>query len=186
MTTYDKEKQKACNKAYYAAHRDEIKARHKAYGVAHREEQKLYQRAYRAGHRDEQKAYRKAYHAAHRDEQMSYQRLYRAAHRDEARAYGAAHRDEHKDRALLRKYGIAPGEWQKIFNRQGGACAICGGIEKKGRRLCVDHAHATGKVRGLLCVRCNSSLERMETAGVEWARRALAYIAVASSGAVST
>lgn len=44
---------------------------------------------------------------------------------------------------------------------QGGVCAICGQPEtivKKGgvvASLAIDHCHETGKVRGLLCGRCN-------------------------------
>ena len=38
---------------------------------------------------------------------------------------------------------------------QGGKCAICG---RKRRRLCVDHCHTRGHLRGLLCSGCNSGM----------------------------
>jgi hypothetical protein len=38
---------------------------------------------------------------------------------------------------------------------QGGKCAIC---RRKRRRLCVDHCHTRGHLRGLLCNRCNSGV----------------------------
>jgi len=43
---------------------------------------------------------------------------------------------------------------------QGGVCAICGKPEATARtkRLCVDHCHETGKVRGLLCSHCNRAI----------------------------
>lgn len=38
---------------------------------------------------------------------------------------------------------------------QDGKCLIC---KKEKNKLCVDHNHDTGKIRGLLCVKCNSNL----------------------------
>ena len=42
-----------------------------------------------------------------------------------------------------------------MFDRQGGVCAICQRAKGISRRLAVDHNHATGAVRGLLCAPCN-------------------------------
>jgi hypothetical protein len=44
---------------------------------------------------------------------------------------------------------------------QRGRCLVCGNEPKKGR-LHVDHCHATGRVRGLLCNRCNRNLGWVE------------------------
>lgn len=48
---------------------------------------------------------------------------------------------------------------------QDGRCAICG----KKRKLCVDHCHDTGRIRGLLCRHCNMALGLLgdNLAGVE-------------------
>ena len=43
---------------------------------------------------------------------------------------------------------------------QAGVCAVCGKGARK-RKLNVDHDHVTGKVRGLLCTRCNITLGKM-------------------------
>jgi len=44
-----------------------------------------------------------------------------------------------------------------MFNEQKGCCAICSKHQTTLKRsLAVDHCHATGKVRGLLCQKCNS------------------------------
>ena len=59
--------------------------------------------------------------------------------------------------ALKLKYGITPEIYDAILRSQDGRCAICKGISQHAR-LGVDHCHRTGKVRGLICVRCNSAL----------------------------
>jgi hypothetical protein len=45
-----------------------------------------------------------------------------------------------------------------MFEAQGGVCAICGEARPEARTLHVDHDHATGAIRGLLCFRCNNAL----------------------------
>lgn len=62
-----------------------------------------------------------------------------------------------RDKALLRTYGITREEYERILASQDGVCAIC--HQPPGaRRLCVDHDHKTGFVRGLACWRCNYGL----------------------------
>ncbi len=78
-----------------------------------------------------------------------YHRRYRARNPDRARA---------QDRAqTIRSKGISVEAYEALFETQKGACAIC---EKSqtGRRLAIDHDHATGRVRGLLCNTCNTAL----------------------------
>jgi len=61
---------------------------------------------------------------------------------------------------LQKRYGIGLEEFTDLLAKQGGGCAICGATKgsKKSDRLFVDHDHKTGKVRGLLCHRCNCML----------------------------
>lgn len=61
-------------------------------------------------------------------------------------------------KGLLKKYGLSAKEYADILQAQNGVCAVCQGENKDGRRLFVDHCHDTGKVRGLLCGKCNSGL----------------------------
>ena len=59
----------------------------------------------------------------------------------------------------LRRYGLTPDDFEARVTAQGGVCAICLKPPKGKRdRLCVDHCHDTGRVRGLLCHGCNASL----------------------------
>jgi hypothetical protein len=67
--------------------------------------------------------------------------------------YVASYRREN-----LKKYKITVEEYEKRLKEQNGGCAICGTAPTKERRLCVDHDHETGVIRGLLCYSCNIAL----------------------------
>lgn len=61
----------------------------------------------------------------------------------------------------LRKYGITQADYETMLVAQDGRCAICGSRDPGTRqhdRMVVDHDHATGLLRGLLCVACNRGL----------------------------
>ena len=67
----------------------------------------------------------------------------------------------------LKKLKLTLNDYQDMFEKQGGLCAICGSPETqrvKGtiNRLSVDHCHQTGKVRGLLCGSCNLGIGKFK------------------------
>lgn len=54
-------------------------------------------------------------------------------------------------------------EYDEMFKVQGGCCKFCGRPQSAlKRRLCVDHDHDTGRIRGLLCRKCNTCLGWLE------------------------
>ncbi len=87
-------------------------------------------------------------------------------------------RNRHPDYDF-QKYGVTL-EWYRAQEaKQLGLCAICGQpetVKRSGvvRRLCVDHNHITGAVRGLLCTTCNTRLGLHES---QWRERMDAYLA---------
>ena len=54
---------------------------------------------------------------------------------------------------LRRRYGLTSAEVNAMIEAQGGTCAVCTGPAQH-----VDHDHATGEVRGILCFNCNQAL----------------------------
>jgi hypothetical protein len=60
---------------------------------------------------------------------------------------------------------------------QNGVCALCFSPNSRSSsaRLCIDHDHANNMVRGLLCAKCNTALERFDS-DPEWPIRALEYL----------
>lgn len=82
---------------------------------------------------------------------------------------------EQKQRSRLREFNMTAAEFDALFARQGGCCAICGIPESAmRRRLAIDHDHgccaedgvSCGRcVRGLLCETCNRTLGKYERVG---------------------
>ena len=70
------------------------------------------------------------------------------------------------------RYGISKIDWLVLYHKQGGLCAIC-----RRERLTfssdIEHNHATGKVRGLACHRCNMGMQYIDDP--EWVALATAY-----------
>ena len=62
---------------------------------------------------------------------------------------------------LKRKFGITPDDYKQMLKKQSGCCAICS-FPQNGRCLDVDHDHKTGKLRGLLCRRCNLGIGKFK------------------------
>lgn len=75
----------------------------------------------------------------------------------------------HRRAATLRKHGITIARYQEIWTVQGGRCANgrCGRAfdlvaNDYRHALQVDHCHASGGVRGLLCAGCNTALGHID------------------------
>ena len=65
-----------------------------------------------------------------------------------------------RENNFKRKYGLTLAAWHDMFAAQNGQCALCAEILDASNiaSIHVDHAHDTGKVRGLLCNFCNTGL----------------------------
>lgn len=84
--------------------------------------------------------------------------------------------DYDKDIYLKRLYGISLTVYNEMLAKQDGKCAICSRECTTGRSLAVDHCHSTGKIRGLLCQGCNTSIGRLYS--VELLKSAIKYLEV--------
>lgn len=76
---------------------------------------------------------------------------------EESRKQSRARNPRQKYFSHLRwKYGISGPEYLAQMERQEGKCALCRDLLVS--RHSVDHDHATGRVRGILCLNCNTGL----------------------------
>jgi len=103
------------------------------------------------------------------------------AARARERAWRAAWSPEKKHqenrRTALRRYGLAPDQYDELLSKQNGRCAICDGPPngKGGLYFHVDHCHTSGEVRGLLCHYCNTAIGSFRD-DPALLRRAIAYL----------
>jgi hypothetical protein len=137
MPYKDKEKARECSRKYAIAH-PEIRKRIKhKYNSTHKEKLKEYSKKYRDKNRDKLNA---------KDHERYYSDLKKV-----------------KERGLLYKYGITLKDYNDIYDAQEGKCAICGIHQSELKLpLGVDHDHITGKIRGLLCRKCNWAIGLLE------------------------
>ena len=139
-------------KLYYSKHRAELLAKRAAYRSENRDKISAQNRKYRQERSIECKARDKRYYLKHHKEIKARTTRWVEANPERRREY-----------MLKRQYGIDLEIYLLMLEAQCGKCGICGkgiGSPGSGRRVCghVDHDHATGKIRGLLCGSCNPGL----------------------------
>lgn len=107
---------------------------------------------------------RKEYNRIHRVEKSEYNKKYRQMHGIKIRETQRKYRQTEHGKLMCRKgdlkksFGITLKQYDEMVENQNGVCAICGGINTNGQRLCVDHNHETNEIRALLCHNCNHLL----------------------------
>jgi hypothetical protein len=108
---------------------------------------------------------------------------YRAKNQDKYRALHRASYHRNRDANVLYNrrfrlrsaFGLSVAQYEQLLISQGGGCAICAGSNPSGKRLAVDHSHDSGKIRGLLCSRCNTMLGHSREQ-VSILQQAIAYL----------
>lgn len=140
----DKHKEK--QKKYYKTNSDKISILHKRY-------------------REKNKEILKAKNKKFRLENPMYDKMYKEKHIDRLKIKWRSYH-------LINNYGLSQDKYLDMLRAQNNGCAIC--KKNKTRRdseyLCVDHCHATGEIRGLLCIRCNVLLgmyEKRDTTNID-------------------
>lgn len=82
---------------------------------------------------------------------------------------------QRRDYLLRKSFDISIEEYEQMLQRQGGMCLICQKPEQSNKTLAVDHCHTTGRVRGLLCGKCNPAIGFLGD-DVQIAERIISYL----------
>jgi len=106
-----------------------------------------------------------------------YLKMHEQLPKTKARRKAYKEKPENKDKkyikSLMRFYKMTPEQYKELFERQEGKCAIC--KIKPERKLVVDHCHSTGKVRGLLCGKCNLGIGYLKDS-IDFLSNAIKYL----------
>lgn len=89
--------------------------------------------------------------------------VFQAKTKADALRWARENPEKRKALDLRRHYGMTVPQLHAMIDNQAGLCGICTVPMKPGRDTNVDHDHATGRVRGLLCRSCNTRLGRIES-----------------------
>lgn len=148
---------------------DQQKTPHQKYYEANKAELNAYRTRKRHENAEREKEVRRAHYAKNKDKICEQRRALRKANVEAAREYdrkrySARRKEKHRAYKLKSQFNLTVEQYEAMSEVQNGKCASCGEeqiiYDKFGnlRRLAVDHDHATGEVRQLLCNTCNVAL----------------------------
>lgn len=138
-----------------------------------KEFKKKYDEEYRKKNKEKMSIYAKEYYKNNKEEICKRIKEYRKNNpncenkeKRNLRSKRYRNKNSFKSRSSIwrnRGIKITEEEYNNIYKEQKGCCAICGVPEQDtGIKLCLDHNHNNGEVRGLLCRRCNSAIGMLE------------------------
>lgn len=154
------------------------------YNANRKESKNAYMREYGKKNGERLKAYHREWHERNKERVNGRRKKLYQENLENERAYARDYYRKNKEKCskiarnckLKSKYGITAREYNQLFEDQGGCCVICRRHQKYLKTpLQVDHCHKTGKVRGLLCGRCNRMLG-MSKDSIKILKRSILYL----------
>jgi hypothetical protein len=151
---------------YYAKNKERIKAKSALYYLENKTRiNSLWRKKYKENP-EPKKSYAKKYSMENPLKGKVYSKTWVEKHPEKRKLYTRNSR--------IRKYGISPETYYEMLEKQGHKCDICKAKSIR-RAMNIDHNHTTGKVRGLLCDKCNLMLGIVEKK--DFLDKALKYLA---------
>lgn len=123
-------------------------------GWTNKEKKKEYQREWYRKNKEKADKAQKLWLETHPGKKQEYSQKSYRKNKDTINQKRRSKFAETRNWYLNYHYGISEKQYQDLAVNQNGKCAVCGDAEK----LFVDHNHETGKVRALLCTRCNTAI----------------------------
>ena len=160
-------------KEYYRLNRDKKIADAAEWQQQNSDHRKQYMRAYYESNPSKfprrTPEQQEVFNKARRDKYKSCEKT-RAYVKSKVKEWGRRNPEKLKSQRI-KQYGITIEQYNSMFKRQKGLCAIC----RDDTKLFIDHCHSKGHVRGLLCSSCNFGLGKFRD-NRELLKRASLYL----------
>jgi hypothetical protein len=121
-----------------------------------KEKKREYNKAWDLKNSDKRKEQKRAWALANAEKRRESAKAWKRKNKEKVKEQKREYQKKYAKKLTAKKYGITIDEYDSLYSKQNGLCAICG--EGKDYLLCIDHCHKTGIVRGLLCKKCNLGL----------------------------
>ncbi len=156
------EKRREQDREYYKKNRERVLEVQRAYSLAHLDKKREYDRARYIANPEKKRQQARERARNNPEENRERSRAWCEAHperyKEVSHRWNVANAKKKREKDLLKNYGLTVAQFLEMSDSQGGVCAICGDGPREKHPLHVDHDHATGKVRALLCWHCNAML----------------------------
>jgi hypothetical protein len=153
------------NKKYYKNNKEKINLKVVLWKKANPQKDRESDERYRGKHINQIRISDKMYRERNKNSLKEKSLMYRMDNKEKRQETCAKYRANNKDKefecSLRKRYKIGRSVFIQMLDAQGGRCMICGvkfDNKSKGKNVCVDHCHNTQRVRGLLCLKCNSGI----------------------------
>ena len=161
------EDKKAYKKTWYIANKTRILLERKTYQIANKNKIKEYNKIWRETNKDkiiiDKEKWYKTWKELNPEKSKELSKIWRINNpeksKESCKKWSKNNPDKKRNNYLKTKYCITLDEYNNMFIEQEGNCKTCGSHQTELKtRLCVDHNHTNGEIRGLLCDNCNKSI----------------------------
>jgi len=152
---------------------------HKIDNINKKEYMKEYRKIYRRLNKEKIKQQMSLYSQNNkevlRQKKKDYYNKNKEKFKEKMQQYDKKVKERRSDALQKQKYGISLEQKAQMIKEQGGTCRICKNPLEPGRKSPTDHDHKTGKVRGILCNKCNIGLGMFKD-NIEYLQSAIEYL----------
>lgn len=154
-------------KAYYINNHNKIMSKEKEYRENNKEQIKQQRKNYEINNKEKVRNRHKQYYLNNKEKVQEYHKQYYIKNKEYVDNRSKKWKVNNKNKVfnimLKYKYGITVEQKNQMIIIQNNKCACCKDpLDNNPRNVCIDHDHITGKLRKVLCQKCNKSLGIME------------------------